>query len=190
MKTQERYDLIFDLVANHSLLAFRQILSRKGIYIGAGIGPGGSITGFLARAAVTAPVLSRVVSQKFVTFIAKITKEDLTVMREFILAGRVKPIVEKLYGLSEVPEAIRYLSTFTLTAFRPPCVRAKKWRPQSTALTCSVQPRSRSQALPLATIRCKPTTTRQMEPLWNTTPQTTGSTSRRLRVGCALRKRL
>jgi NADPH:quinone reductase-like Zn-dependent oxidoreductase len=110
-KSGQRYDLIFDLVANHSLSAFRRVLNPKGIYVGAGIGPGGSMIGFLARAALTAPGLSRFVNQKFVIFITKITKGDLTVMRDLMEAGKVTPVIERRYRLSEVPEAIRYLAT-------------------------------------------------------------------------------
>jgi len=67
--------------------------------------------GFLARAALTAPVLSRFASQKFVIFITKITKQDLTVMRDLMEARKVTPVIERRYRLSEVPEAIRYLAT-------------------------------------------------------------------------------
>ncbi len=109
--SRQRYDLIFDLVANHSLSAFRRVLNPKGIYVGAGIGPGGSILGFLARAFLTAPVLSRFVSQKFSILMAKITKEDLTVMRDLMEPRKVSPVIERRYRLSEVPEAIRYLAT-------------------------------------------------------------------------------
>lgn len=110
-KAGQKYDLIFDLVANHSLSAFRRMLNPKGAYVGAGIGPGGSITGFLLRAAVIAPVMSRFMSQTLVVLMAKITKEDLTVMRDLMEVGKVTPIVERRYRLSEVAEAIRYLAT-------------------------------------------------------------------------------
>ncbi len=61
-KSGQRYDLIFDCVANHSLLACRRVLNPKGIYIAVG-GPSGRwMIGPLARA-ITAPVLSRFVSQ-------------------------------------------------------------------------------------------------------------------------------
>jgi NADPH:quinone reductase-like Zn-dependent oxidoreductase len=109
-KSGQCYDLIFDLVANHSLSTFRRVLNPKGIYVGAGIGPGGSMIGFLARA-VLAPVLSRFVSHKFVIFITKITKQDLTVMRDLMEAGKVTAVIERRYRLSEVAEAIRYLAT-------------------------------------------------------------------------------
>ncbi len=108
-KSGQHYDLIFDLVANHSFSARRRVLSPKGIYIGAGIvGLGGSMIGLLTRG-IAELVLSRFVSQKFVTFMAKLSKEDLTIMRELMKAGKVTPVIDKRYRLSEVPEAIRYL---------------------------------------------------------------------------------
>ncbi len=58
---------------------------------------------------ITAPVLSRFVSQKLVTFLARPNKEDLTIMHDLMKAGKVKPVIDKRYRLSEVPEAIRYL---------------------------------------------------------------------------------
>ena len=63
--------------------------------------------GPLARS-VTALVLSWFVSQKLVLFLAKRSKEDLTIMHE-LKAGKVTPVMDKRYRLSEVPEAIRYL---------------------------------------------------------------------------------
>ena len=108
-KGTQRYDLIFDLVANHSLLACRRVLNPKGTYIGAGIvGLGESMVGLLAHM-ITTIVLPRFVSQNFVTFMAKISKEDLAIMRELMEAGKVTPVIDKRYRLSEVPEAIRYL---------------------------------------------------------------------------------
>ncbi len=64
--------------------------------------------GPLARS-ITALVLSRFVSQKFVPLLARPSKEDLTVMRELMAAGKVTPVIDRRYRLSEVPEAIRYL---------------------------------------------------------------------------------
>ena len=107
-KSGQRYDLIFDSVGNHSLLACRRVLNPKGIYIAVG-GPSSRwMIGPLASA-ITAPVLSRFVDRKFVTFLAKGSKEDLTVMHELMEAGKVTPVIDKRYRLSEVPEAIRYL---------------------------------------------------------------------------------
>ncbi|HYW37087.1 MAG TPA: NAD(P)-dependent alcohol dehydrogenase [Terriglobales bacterium] len=107
-KRGQRYDLIFDCVGNHSLSACRRVLNPKGIYIAVG-GPSGPwMIGPLARA-ITALVLSRIVSQKFIMFIARSSKEDLAIMRELMTTGKVTPVIDKRYRLSEVPEAIRYL---------------------------------------------------------------------------------
>ncbi|MFL6211761.1 MAG: NAD(P)-dependent alcohol dehydrogenase [Pyrinomonadaceae bacterium] len=108
-KSGQHYDLIFDLVANHSFSARRRVLNPKGIYIGAGIvGLGGSMVRLLAHQ-ITELVLSRFVSQKFVTFMTKLSKEDLVIISELIEAGRVTPVIDRCYSLSEVPDAIRYL---------------------------------------------------------------------------------
>ena len=106
-KSGHRYDLIFDLVANHSVLACRRVLNPQGRYIMAGA-LSGRLIGFLAFP-IKALVLSRFVSQKFVVFIARSSKEDLTIMGELIATGKVTPVIDKRYRLSEVPEAIRYL---------------------------------------------------------------------------------
>src|SRR5262249_31324673 len=73
-----RYDLIFDLVANHSISACKQLLNPNGILVTAGAKNPWMI---LARA-LTAPVLSRFGSQKFVVFVAKLKKEDLAFLGE------------------------------------------------------------------------------------------------------------
>src|SRR5262249_56334652 len=75
-KSGQRWDLIFDLVANHSLSALRRLLNAKGRYVGAGIGPGGSMIGFFARAALIAPVFSRFLCHKFFVFFTEITTHD------------------------------------------------------------------------------------------------------------------
>ena len=107
-KPGQRYDLIFDCVGNHSLSACRRVLNPKGILIMAGDLSGRGMTGLLARL-ITALVLSRFVSQKLVTFLARPSKEDLTIMRELMATGKVTPVIDRRYKLSEVPEAVRYL---------------------------------------------------------------------------------
>jgi NADPH:quinone reductase-like Zn-dependent oxidoreductase len=106
-KSGQRYDLVFDSVGNHSLSACRRVLNRKGTYIVVG-GPDGRWLGPLARLIKTL-VLSPFVSQNLVMFLARRSKEDLTVMRELMESGKVTPVIDKRYRLSAVPEAIRYL---------------------------------------------------------------------------------
>jgi len=107
-KSGQRYDLIFDLVSNHSLLACRRVLNPKGIYIAAGILSVRGMIGLLAYL-IKPLVLSLFVSQKLVLFLARLSKEDLAIVRELLDTGKVTPVIDKRYRLSEVPEAIRYL---------------------------------------------------------------------------------
>jgi NADPH:quinone reductase-like Zn-dependent oxidoreductase len=62
----------------------------------------------MARALI-APVLSRFTARKFVIFMAKVRRKDLNILRELMEAGKVTPVIDRRYSLSEVPEAIRYL---------------------------------------------------------------------------------
>ncbi len=107
-KSDERYDLIFDCIANHSLSARRSVLTRNGICVMVGGPPDGRMIRGLARL-IIALILSRFMSQKFVTFMAKSNKEDLIVIHELMKTGKVIPVIDNCYTLSEVPDAIRYL---------------------------------------------------------------------------------
>jgi NADPH:quinone reductase-like Zn-dependent oxidoreductase len=107
-KSGQRYDVFFDCIGNHSLSACRRVLNPKGIYVMVGEHSGRGMIGILARL-ITALVLSRFVTQKLVTFLARPNNEDLTIMRELMATGKVTPIIGKRYRLSEVPEAIRYM---------------------------------------------------------------------------------
>jgi NADPH:quinone reductase-like Zn-dependent oxidoreductase len=107
-KSGQRYDLLFDCVGNHSLSASRRVLNPKGICIMVGDRSGRGISGVLARL-IAALVLSWFVSQKLVTFLARPNKEDLTIMRDLMATGKLTPVIDRRYSLSEVPKAIRYL---------------------------------------------------------------------------------
>jgi NADPH:quinone reductase-like Zn-dependent oxidoreductase len=106
-KSGKRYDLILDAVGNHSLLACRRALKPKGILVMVG-GSGGGLIAMLARA-LAAVVLSRLVSQDLLMMLTKPSQKDLTIIRDLMAAGKVTPVIDRRYSLSEVPEAIRYL---------------------------------------------------------------------------------
>jgi NADPH:quinone reductase-like Zn-dependent oxidoreductase len=103
----QRYDLIFDTVGNHSLSDNRRVLGSKGALVMAG-GPTDSLLGILLPP-LKALVMSRFVSQTLVPFVARRRKEDLIIMQGLLEAGKVTPVIDRTYPLSEVPEAIRYL---------------------------------------------------------------------------------
>jgi NADPH:quinone reductase-like Zn-dependent oxidoreductase len=106
-RTGQLYDLIFDTVGNHSLSDTRCALGSKGALVMAG-GPTDSSLGILLPL-LRALVMSRFVSQTLVPFMARPRKEDLTVMQGLLEEGKVTPVIDRTYSLSEVADAIRYL---------------------------------------------------------------------------------
>lgn len=105
----QHYDVIFDLVANHSFSEHRRALTPRGIYIGAGVlGLHGSMIRVLTRS-ITELVMSPFVSQKFMSFMAKLNQKDLTAIGALMAEGKVTPVIDRRYSLSEVPEAVRYV---------------------------------------------------------------------------------
>jgi len=109
-RTGQRYDVIYDTVGNHSMRELRRALNPKGLAIM--IGGGGPSSGGLVGA-VTVPVkaflYSPFVSQKFIVLLAEVRQDDLNLMRELIDSGKVKPVVDRTYQLSQTADAIRYL---------------------------------------------------------------------------------
>lgn len=104
----KRYDLILDNVGNRSLTACRRALNSKGIYIASfgrkhrrWLGPLPYL--FKMRA------LSLFVSQKMVSRTARPNKEELLRLKELLETGKLSPVIDRRYGLHEVPEAMRYL---------------------------------------------------------------------------------
>src|SRR5262245_20037455 len=106
-RSPQRYDLILDCIGNHSLSACRRVLSPKGIYAMVG-GQGGPWLGPLLRIP-KALVWSWFSSRKLVLVMARARKEDLAVLSELMASGKVTPVIDRRYSLSEVPEAMRYL---------------------------------------------------------------------------------
>jgi len=112
-KGTQRYDLVFDNVGNHSFSERRRVLGPHGICVMVGAGGAGGNDAIWTRLAgsLKALLLSRFVNQKFVMFIAKLNKEDLTILRDLMQSGKVTPVIDKTYTLSQVPDAIRHLET-------------------------------------------------------------------------------
>jgi NADPH:quinone reductase-like Zn-dependent oxidoreductase len=108
-KSAQHYDLFLDGVGNHSLLACARVLNPEGIYIPVGGTAGRWMIGPMARS-IASPILSRFVSQTLVGFfLAKPSKEDLNILHDLMKAGKVIPVIDRSYRLSEISEAIRYL---------------------------------------------------------------------------------
>jgi NADPH:quinone reductase-like Zn-dependent oxidoreductase len=110
-KSDQRYDLLFDNVGNRSFPERRRILKPDGICVLAGIGSMGAIDDSLSRIAGTfaASLRSRFVDQKFERYTTRFNKTDLTFLRDLMAEGKVTPVVEKTYPVSETAEAVRCL---------------------------------------------------------------------------------
>jgi NADPH:quinone reductase-like Zn-dependent oxidoreductase len=112
-RSGRRYDLILNVAGNRSLSDLRRALTPRGtlVLVGGGVGREGGSGGVLRPLVqpLKALVLSRFVGQRLLTFIAAVRKADLVFLKELIEAGKVTPVVDRAYPLSEVPEAIRYL---------------------------------------------------------------------------------
>ena len=103
------YDLVFDMAGNHSFAERRRAIKPKGKYVGAGmVAQDLNVIGLMAGMAAET-IRKQFVSQKFLTFMAKVTQADLAALAELISSGKVTPIVDRTYSLAEVPEAIRYV---------------------------------------------------------------------------------
>jgi NADPH:quinone reductase-like Zn-dependent oxidoreductase len=109
-KGTERYDVIIDNVANHSLLESRRALKPNGIYvlIGGGSANEQGLIGPLINP-IKAMLLSPFVSQKMGMLLADLNHDDLTMLADLMQAGKMKPVIDRTYKLSDLPDAIRYL---------------------------------------------------------------------------------
>jgi NADPH:quinone reductase-like Zn-dependent oxidoreductase len=104
-KSGQRYDLILDVVANRSIFAYKRALRPKGIFVFVG----GS-TATIFRALLLGPLISMTGTKKMGVVMWKPNKkEDLVFLKELFEAGKVVPVIDRRYPLSEVPEALRYL---------------------------------------------------------------------------------
>jgi NADPH:quinone reductase-like Zn-dependent oxidoreductase len=98
----KRYDVILDIVGNHSLSDCRRALTPKGILVP---NSGTNGMGYIVKANVMSPF----VSQKTYTFVSMGKNEDLVVLKELIEAGDVTPVIDRTYPLSETPQALGYV---------------------------------------------------------------------------------
>jgi NADPH:quinone reductase-like Zn-dependent oxidoreductase len=108
-KREERYDLLFDNVNNHSMAERRRILKPDGICVLAGVGGAGS-PGLLGRIASNLGVAmwSRITDHKFAQYTTRMDQGDLRFLSDLMAEGKVIPFVEKTYPMSETANAMRY----------------------------------------------------------------------------------
>ena len=102
------YDVILDIGGNSSLSHLRRALAPRGALVIVGGETDGRWLGGTDRQ-LHALALSPFVGQKLGTFVASENQEDMIVLKDLIESGKVTPVIDRTYPLSEVPAAIRYL---------------------------------------------------------------------------------
>jgi NADPH:quinone reductase-like Zn-dependent oxidoreductase len=100
----QHYDLILDVVTYRSILDYRRVLSPNGIYVMLG---GGSWSRVF-QTMLLGPLISMIGSKKMGILIHKPNTDDLDSLIKLIETGKVKPIIDKIYPLSDVAKALRY----------------------------------------------------------------------------------
>lgn len=102
----EKYDLIVDMVGNHSLSANRKVLTGDGTLVMVGGANGDWIEPLMGALEVL--LVAPFIEQQVVMILAKLRPDDLAELADFMQAGDVTPEIDRHYSLREVPDAIRY----------------------------------------------------------------------------------
>jgi NADPH:quinone reductase-like Zn-dependent oxidoreductase len=105
-QSEQRYDVMLDLVGSRSLSDCRRALTPRGTYVLVGVSDAGRWFG-LARQ-IKMLLLSPFVRHGLRVFIAAHSREDLVALKDLVDAGKVTPVIDRSYELSDVPEALRY----------------------------------------------------------------------------------
>jgi NADPH:quinone reductase-like Zn-dependent oxidoreductase len=103
-----QYDVILDIGGNSSLSRLRRALAAKGTLVIIGGETDGRWLGGNDRQ-IRALLLSPFVGQKLRTLMPKENHQDMVALKELIEAGKVTPVIDRTYPLTEAPTAIRYL---------------------------------------------------------------------------------
>jgi NADPH:quinone reductase-like Zn-dependent oxidoreductase len=102
----EQYDLIVDMIGNHSLGANRKVLSPEGRLVLVGGGKGDWI-GPMMRP-LQAMLVSPFVDQEIMTLLAELDRDDLVLLGDLMAHGAVTPVLDRRFPLNEIADAIRY----------------------------------------------------------------------------------
>jgi NADPH:quinone reductase-like Zn-dependent oxidoreductase len=102
----EQYDLIVDMVSNHSLSENKRALKPNGILVIVGGGKGNWLGPMMNP--IKALLMSPFVEQEIVMILAQLRKDDLTILADLIQDGKVTPVIDRRFRLSEVPAALQY----------------------------------------------------------------------------------
>lgn len=106
----KQYNLIFDIAGSRTWKEYQRVLKPKANFVIVGAPKGNKVLGPLARI-FNLKLASLGASQKVIFFIAQFNRPDLDILREMVESGKVKPVVEKVYPLAQVVDAMKHLGT-------------------------------------------------------------------------------
>jgi NADPH:quinone reductase-like Zn-dependent oxidoreductase len=104
-RSGERFDLIIDVAGSHSWRESKRVLAPGGTLVLAGAPTGNRLTGPMGRLA-RLWLTSRIGSRRLIFFVCRPNRADLAVLRELIEAGHVHPVVDRVYPLAEIADAL------------------------------------------------------------------------------------
>lgn len=105
-----QYDLIFDIAGSRGWKEYQRVMKPNSVFILVGAPKGNKVLGPLARI-INLKAASLGANQKVIFFIAQFNRPDLDILREMVESGKVKPVVEKVYPLDQVADAMKHLGT-------------------------------------------------------------------------------
>jgi NADPH:quinone reductase-like Zn-dependent oxidoreductase len=107
-RSDQRYDLMLDVAGSRSWSECGRVLDPHATLVVVGAPKATRLLGPLSHI-VTVRLAALRSSQKVVFFIAKFNKADMMALREFLEDGKVTPVIDRRYELSEIADALRYL---------------------------------------------------------------------------------
>src|SRR5256886_1606971 len=111
-KGDQRYDVILDNVANHSISEYRRVLTPKGKYIMIGGGSGAKdwqgLFGMMTRP-FKAMLFEPFLRQEMGMMLTDPKQNDLVVLADLLQSGKVEPVIDRTYTLEQLPDAVRYV---------------------------------------------------------------------------------
>ena len=106
-RSDRRYDLLLDIAGSRSWSEYKRVLNPHATLVVVGAPKGNRLLGPLSHI-VKVRLAALRGSRKVVFFIAKFNKEDMLVLRDLLESGKVTPVIDRRYTLSEVADALRY----------------------------------------------------------------------------------
>lgn len=109
-KNGKQHDILLDIAGSRTWKEYKRVLKPKANFVIVGGQKGNKWIGPLANT-LRLKIAAMGSSQQVAFFIANFTREDLNLLREMVEAGKIKPVVEKVYPLEQAVDAMKYLAT-------------------------------------------------------------------------------